>query len=113
MPLDHYVTLGRSGLRVSPLCLGTMTFGEEWGWGSSVAESQTLMARFIDRGGNFIDTANAYTKGHSEVIVGDYLAAAPGRRDRVVVATKFMSNLYAGDPNGGGAGRKSIAAACE
>ena len=110
MSLDQYVTLGRSGLRVSPLCLGAMTFGEEWGWGASVAESEALIARFMERGGNFIDTANAYTKGHSEAIIGDYLAAAPGRRDRVVVATKFISNLYPGDPNGGGAGRKSIAA---
>src|SRR5918993_2426808 len=79
MSLDRYVTLGRSGLRVSPLCLGTMTFGEEWGWGSSVAESEALLSRFLDRGGNFIDTANAYTKGHSEVIIGDYFAKTPGR----------------------------------
>jgi aryl-alcohol dehydrogenase-like predicted oxidoreductase len=113
MSLDHYVTLGRSGLRVSPLCLGTMTFGEEWGWGSTVAESEALLARYMDRGGNFIDTANAYTKGHSEVIIGDYFARTPGRRDRVVIATKFLSNLYPGDPNGGGAGRKSLVAACE
>jgi len=113
MPLDHYITLGRSGLRVSPLCLGTMTFGEDWGWGSSVAESEAILAAYIDRGGNFLDTANAYTKGHSEAIIGDFLARTPGRRDRVVVATKFLSNLYPGDPNGGGSGRKSIHAACD
>ena len=113
MPLDHYITLGRSGLRVSPLCLGAMTFGEEWGWGSSVAESNAIIGRYLERGGNFIDTANAYTKGHSEVIVGDYFARTPGARDRVVIATKFMANLYPGDPNGGGAGRKSMQAACE
>jgi aryl-alcohol dehydrogenase-like predicted oxidoreductase len=113
MPLDHYVTLGRSGLRVSPLCLGAMTFGEDWGWGATVPESQALLSRFLDRGGNFVDTANAYTKGHSEVIIGDFFAAAPGRRDRVVIATKFFSNLYPGDPNGGGAGRKSVIEACE
>lgn len=113
MALNHYVTLGRSGLRVSPLCLGTMTFGEEWGWGAPVAESEAMLARFLDAGGNFIDTANAYTKGHSEVIVGDFLASTPGRRDRVVVATKFLSNLFPGDPNGGGAGRKALMAACE
>lgn len=112
MPLNHYITLGRSGLRVSPLCLGAMTFGEEWGWGSSVAESEAIIARFEERGGNFIDTANAYTKGHSEAIIGDYYART-GRRDRVVIATKFLANLYVGDPNGGGAGRKSIVAACE
>ena len=113
MPLDHYVTLGRSGLRVSPLCLGTMTFGEDWGWGSSVADSDAILARFLERGGNFIDTANAYTRGHAEVIIGDFFARTPGRRDRVVLATKFLSNLYPGDPNGGGAGRKAMVAACE
>ena len=113
MSLDHYVTLGRSGLRVSPLCLGTMTFGEDWGWGSTVEESEAILARYLDRGGNFIDTANGYTKGHSEVIIGDYLARTPARRDRVVMATKFSTNLFPGDPNGGGAGRKAIVAACE
>jgi aryl-alcohol dehydrogenase-like predicted oxidoreductase len=113
MSLDHYITLGRSGLRVSPLCLGAMTFGEEWVWGSTVAESEAILSRYFDRGGNFIDTANGYTKGHSEVIIGDYLARTPGRRDRVVIATKFLTNMYRGDPNGGGAGRKSIMAACE
>ena len=113
MPLDHYLTLGRSGLRVSPLCLGAMTFGEDWGWGSPVAESEEIIEAFLDRGGNFIDTANAYTKGHSEAIIGDLLARTAGRRERVVLATKFLSNLYPGDPNGGGAGRKSIVAACE
>ena len=113
MSLNHYITLGHSGLRVSPLCLGTMTFGEEWGWGSTVAESEAILDRFLERGGNFIDTANGYTKGHSEVIIGDYFAKTPGRRDRVVIATKFLTNLYRGDPNGGGAGRKSMVAACE
>src|SRR3954467_3372205 len=102
MPLDHYVTLGRSGLRVSPLCLGAMTFGEDWGWGSSVQDSQAILDRFIERGGNFIDTANAYTKGHSEKIIGDHIGRT-SRRDRLVIATKFLSNLYPGDPNGGGA----------
>jgi aryl-alcohol dehydrogenase-like predicted oxidoreductase len=98
MPLNHYVTLGRSGLRVSPLCLGAMTFGEDWGWGASVDESIAMMAAFLDRGGNFIDTANAYTRGHSEAIIGDYLGGHSGRRDRVVIATKFFANLYPGDP---------------
>ena len=113
MPLNHYVTLGNSGLRVSPFCLGAMTFGEDWGWGSSVAESETIMARFMERGGNFIDTANVYTKGHSEKIIGDFIGRDPARRDRTVIATKFFGNLYEGDPNGGGAGRKAIAASCE
>ncbi|MEO1584096.1 MAG: aldo/keto reductase [Planctomycetota bacterium] len=113
MPLDHYVTLGRSGLRVSPFCLGTMTFGEEWGWGSTPEDSIAIIDAYRDAGGNFIDTANIYTKGHSEVIIGDHLAKTPGLRDRMVVATKFLGNMFPGDPNGGGAHRKSMMAACE
>jgi aryl-alcohol dehydrogenase-like predicted oxidoreductase len=113
MPLDHYITLGRSGLRVSPFCLGAMTFGEDLGWGSSVEESQQIIDRFIEFGGNFIDTANFYTRGHSEKIIGDHVGRHSARRDRLVIATKFSGNLYPGDPNGGGSGRKSIVAACE
>jgi aryl-alcohol dehydrogenase-like predicted oxidoreductase len=113
MPLDHYVTLGRSGLRVSPLCLGAMTFGEDLGWGSSVEESQQIIDRFVDLGGNFIDTANFYTMSHSEKIIGDHIGRDPARRDRLVIATKFSGNLYPGDPNGGGSGRKSLINACE
>jgi aryl-alcohol dehydrogenase-like predicted oxidoreductase len=113
MPLNHYVTLGASGLRVSPLCLGAMTFGEDLGWGSSVKDSQAILDAFLDRGGNFIDTANAYTRGHSEKIIGDHLGRHPAKRDRVVIATKFLTNLFAGDPNGGGAGRKAVIGACE
>jgi aryl-alcohol dehydrogenase-like predicted oxidoreductase len=113
MALDHYVTLGRSGLRVSPLCLGAMTFGEDLGWGSSVEESQQIMDRYIAAGGNFIDTANFYTKSHSEKIIGDHLGRHPAKRDRLVIATKFSGNLYPGDPNGGGSGRKSVVSACE
>jgi aryl-alcohol dehydrogenase-like predicted oxidoreductase len=90
-----------------------MTFGEDWGWGASVADSDAIIARFLERGGNFIDTANVYTKGHSEKIIGDCVGRDAAKRDRVVIATKFFGNLYAGDPNGGGAGRKAIAASCE
>lgn len=111
--LNHYVTLGRSGLRVSPLCLGAMTFGEESGWGSSPAEAQAIMDQYIDAGGNFIDTANAYTFGHSEHIIGDHVGRHPSKRDRLVLATKFSSNLFPKDPNGGGSGRKAIIDACE
>jgi aryl-alcohol dehydrogenase-like predicted oxidoreductase len=113
MSLDHYVTLGRSGLRVSPFCLGAMTFGEDFGWGSSVEVSERILDRYIERGGNFIDTANLYTKGHSEKIIGDHLAKENGKRDRLVIATKFSGNHYPGDPNGGGSSRKSVIAACE
>src|SRR5258708_26528905 len=110
MPLNSYITLGNAGLRVSPFCLGTMTFGEDWGWGSSVADAQSILARYLERGGNFIDTANTYTKGHSEKIIGDFISSGRVRRDWVVLATKFFCNLYRGDPNGGGAGRKAIGA---
>jgi aryl-alcohol dehydrogenase-like predicted oxidoreductase len=113
MPLDHYVTLGRSGLRVSPLCLGAMTFGEDLGWGSSVEESEEIIDRYVELGGNFIDTANFYTASHSEKIIGDHVGRHPARRDRLTIATKFTGNLYPGDPNGGGSGRKAIVNACE
>src|ERR1700716_440799 len=113
MPLDHYVTLGRSGLRVSPLCRGAMTFGEDLGWGSSVEESQRIIDRFATLGVNFIDTANFYTKGHSEKIIGDHIGRHPARRDRLVIATKFSGNLYPGDPNGGGSGPKAVITAWE
>ena len=107
MKLDDYRTLGRSGLRVSPLCLGTMTFGIEWGWGADVPGSERILDRYLEAGGNFLDTANIYTKGHSEAILGDYFAVRGGR-DRVVLATKFCGSLHPGDPNAGGAGRKAI-----
>ena len=113
MQLDHYVTLGRSGLRVSPLCLGAMTFGEDLGWGTPVEESEQIIDRFLELGGNFIDTANFYTKSHSEKIIGDHIGRHQDKRDRLVIATKFSGNLYPGDPNGGGSSRKSIIAACE
>ena len=113
MPLDHYVTLGRSGLRVSPFCLGAMTFGDDWGWGSSVADSEDILTRFIESGGNFIDTANIYTKGHSESIIGDYIRQHGLRRDQLVLGTKFFGSLFPGDPNAGGANRKSLTAACD
>jgi aryl-alcohol dehydrogenase-like predicted oxidoreductase len=108
MSLTSYVTLGRSGLRVSPFTLGTMTFGEDLGWGSSPEESARILAAYLDRGGNSVDTANVYTNGHSEVIIGDYLARHPGLRDRIVLGTKFFWNLQLGDPNGGGPGRKAV-----
>jgi aryl-alcohol dehydrogenase-like predicted oxidoreductase len=113
MSLDRYVTLGHSGLRVSPLCLGAMTFGKEWGWGSEPDEAKRIIDSFLARGGNFIDTANGYTKGHSEVILGEHLGRDRRKRDRVVLATKFATNLFLGDPNGGGTSRKAIIAQCE
>jgi aryl-alcohol dehydrogenase-like predicted oxidoreductase len=90
-----------------------MTFGEDWGFGSGETESKQVLDRYLDQGGNFIDTANVYTKGHSENIIGDHIGRTPSRRDRVVIATKFFGSMYSGDPNGGGASRKSLTAACE
>ena len=112
MSLNSFITLGRSGLRVSPLCLGSMTFGEDLGWGASVTDSETMIATYLERGGNFIDTANVYTNGHSEKIIGDFFAKK-GNRDRVVIGTKFCCSLFEGDPNGGGAGRKALIQQCE
>ncbi|MFJ4782142.1 aldo/keto reductase [Streptomyces sp. NPDC088794] len=108
MALDSYVGLGRSGLNVSPFCLGAMNFGDAGGFGTDVEESEKILQTYLDRGGNFVDTANFYTGGQSEAILGDFLAARPGLRDRLVLATKFYGNLHPGDPNGGGAGRKAI-----
>ncbi len=108
MPLDHYVTLGRSGLRVSPLCLGAMTFGKDWGWGSTPEESFAILDAYREAGGNFIDTANIYTKGHSEAIIGEWMRQRAGASGRMVVATKFFGNMFPGDPNAGGASRRCI-----
>jgi aryl-alcohol dehydrogenase-like predicted oxidoreductase len=113
MSLNSFITLGRSGLRVSPFCLGSMTFGEDFGWGASVADSETMIAAYLERGGNFIDTANIYTNGHSEKIIGYFFAHGRGNRDRVVIGTKFFGNLFEGDPSGGGAGRKALMQQCE
>jgi aryl-alcohol dehydrogenase (NADP+) len=88
-----------------------MTFGTDAGGaGTTVEESELILSTYLDLGGNFIDTANFYTNGHSEAILGDYFARHPGRRDRVVLASKFFANMYPGDPNGGGAGRPAIIA---
>jgi aryl-alcohol dehydrogenase-like predicted oxidoreductase len=113
LAFDSYVTLGRSGLRVSRFALGSAAFGEEIGYGVSAEVSEAVIARYLDLGGNFIDTANLYSCGHSEVIVGDYFAASKARRQRIVISTKFYANLFPGDPNGGGASRRAIIDQCE
>ena len=110
--MNSYITLGRSGLRVSPLCLGTMTFGTEWGWGSEEDTSRAIFNRYIDAGGNFIDTADGYTLGKSEEMVGKFVSER-GLRDQVVIATKFTFNAARGNPNAGGNGRKNIYRALE
>lgn len=112
MSLDRYYTLGRSGLRVSRLCLGTMTFGTEWGWGSDEDTARQLFNRYVDAGGNFIDTADLYTNGTSEAWIGKFVAERH-LRDRVVIATKFSYNGAPPNPNAGGNGRKNILRAVE
>lgn len=106
----RYKLMGRSGLRVSELCLGAMTFGEEWGWGSSRDASKEVFDAFAEAGGNFIDTANFYTGGTSERYVGEFVA---GDRDRFVIATKYTLNSRPEDPNAGGNQRKSMVRAVE
>jgi len=101
----RYKLLGRSGLRVSEICLGTMTFGEEWGWGASKEESKKVFDAFVEAGGNFVDTANHYTNGTSEIFVGEFLG---DRREECVLATKFTLNARPDDPNGGGNHRKNM-----
>ena len=107
-----YYTLGRTGLRVSPICLGTMTFGTEWGWGADEATARAMFHRYLEAGGNFVDTADGYTNGRSEELVGRFMEEA-GSRDRIVLATKFTFNAVPGDPNAGGNGRKNILRALE
>ena len=102
----RYKLLGRSGLRVSELCLGTMTFGETWGWGASKAESKKMFDLFAEVGGNFIDTSVNYTDGTAEEFLGDFLKAD---RDHFVVATKYtLTKPDNTDPNGGGNSRKNM-----
>ena len=112
MNLSDYTTLGRTGLRVSPLCFGAMTFGTEWGWGADENTSKQMFDRYVESGGNFIDTADGYTNGHSEELVGKFVAEGK-LRDRVVIATKFTFNAEPGNPNAGGNGRKNIYRALE
>jgi aryl-alcohol dehydrogenase-like predicted oxidoreductase len=101
----RYRLLGRSGLRVSELALGTMTFGDDWGWGADAETSRRIFERFADAGGNFIDTANNYTDGTSEKLVGEVIARD---RDRWVVGTKYSLSIDSRDPNAGGNHRKSL-----
>ena len=111
--LDHYRLLGRSGLRVSPLALGTMTFGTDWGsgWGADRDESRRIFDRYADLGGNFIDTANRYTNGTSESFVGEFVR---DRRERFVVATKYtIGDPASKDPNNGGNQRKNLVQSLE
>lgn len=112
MKLNEYTTLGRTGLRVSPLCLGTMTFGTEWGFGAEEKVSKEQFDRYVGAGGNFIDTADGYTNGHAEEMVGKFVTEGK-LRDQLVIATKFTFGAQQGNPNAGGNGRKNIYRALE
>src|SRR5712675_2514795 len=105
-----YSLLGKSGLRVSEFALGAMTFGTEWGWGTEKNEARKMLDLYIDNGGNFVDTANIYTNGRSETMLGEFLGA---QRQQVVLATKYTINTHPGDPNGGGNSRKSMVRSVE
>jgi aryl-alcohol dehydrogenase-like predicted oxidoreductase len=107
----RYKLLGRTGLRVSELCLGAMIFGDSrGGWGASRDEAARIVERFAEAGGNFIDTANSYAGGESERIVGELVAA---ERQRWVLSTKYTLSMRPDDPNGGGAHRKSLVQSLE
>jgi aryl-alcohol dehydrogenase-like predicted oxidoreductase len=105
-----YRLLGNSGLRVSELSLGTMTFGEEWGWGAARDESRKIYDAYRAAGGNFIDTANLYTNGASERLLGEFIE---GDRDHIVLATKYSNAAPGNDPNAGGNQRKNMMQAIE
>jgi aryl-alcohol dehydrogenase-like predicted oxidoreductase len=106
----RYKILGRSGLRVSELCLGTMTFGDAWGWGAGQPECRQMFDAYASAGGNFIDTANRYTDGQSEALVGEFIAAD---RDHFVLATKYTLFDRKGDPNFAGNHRKNLVRSVE
>jgi aryl-alcohol dehydrogenase-like predicted oxidoreductase len=106
----RYRLLGNSGLRVSEASLGTMTFGEDWGWGTAKDESRKVYDAFRDAGGNFIDTANIYTNGSSETFLGEFMK---GHRESIVLATKFSNAIPGKDPNAAGNHRKSVVQSVE
>ncbi|MFE0022799.1 aldo/keto reductase [Amycolatopsis sp. NPDC059021] len=110
LTLDTYRLLGRSGLRVSPLALGTATFGTEWGWGAEQDDARKLFDTYVERGGNFLDTAGTYTNGSSERMLGEFTR---GKRESLVLATKYTTQRRPGDPNSGGSHRKSLFASVE
>ncbi len=110
--LSKYRLLGRSGLRVSPLCLGTMTFGTDWGFGSEEAVSRQVFFKYLEAGGNFIDTADGYTAGNSERMIGKFLKEW-GQREKAVIATKFTFSADPNDINAGGNSRKNLMRALE
>lgn len=112
MNTSEYCTLGRSGLRVSRLALGTMTFGTDWGWGADKDTARRIFDHYVDHGGNLVDTADLYTNGVSETWLGEFMRERQ-LRDHVVLATKFSYNAQPDNPNAGGNGRKNMLRAVE
>ncbi len=106
----RYRLLGHSGLRVSELCLGAMTFGDDRGWGAAPEESRRIFDAYAEADGNFIDTADIYTNGTSEKLVGEFVA---GDRERFVLATKYSNSAPVGDPNAAGNHRKNMVQSLE
>src|ERR1700730_2082029 len=106
----RYRLLGKTGVRISEGALGTMTFGEDWGWGASPEGRARMLDLFADAGANVIDTADVYTNGTSETILGELLK---GRRDRFVLATKFTNQTDPSDPNSAGNSRKNSVTSIE
>src|SRR5271167_3500822 len=106
----RYRLLGNSGLRVSEVALGTMTFGEDWGWGSAKDEARKIYDAYLEAGGNFIDTANLYTNGTSETFLGEFMH---DHRDSIVLATKYTNAAPGTDANAAGNHRKSMVHAVE
>ena len=101
----RYRLLGNSGLRVSEICLGTLTFGEQRAWGASKTESASIFEAFAQAGGNFIDTSNRYVRGVAEEFLGEFVAS---ERERFVLATKYTLSTAAGDVNASGNHRKNM-----
>jgi aryl-alcohol dehydrogenase-like predicted oxidoreductase len=112
-PELRYRLLGRSGLRVSEICLGTMSFGTQWGFGADEQTSHQILDVFAEAGGNFLDTANKYHGGETEEIVGAWFSDRPGRRERTVLATKYTLSMNHADPNASGNHRKNLHGAVE
>ncbi|MEV7382298.1 aldo/keto reductase [Streptomyces lydicus] len=106
----RYTLFGKTGLRVSELSLGTMTFGEEWGWGTAKETSGRILDAYADAGGNFLDTANNYTEGTAERTLGELLE---GRRDSFVLASKYTCATHKGEVNAAGNHRKNLVRSVE
>lgn len=106
----RYKLLGKSGVRVAELALGTMTFGDDWGWGAPKDEACRIFEAYVEAGGNFIDTANNYTNGTAERFVGEFIGS---EREKYVIATKYTLTTRRNDPNAGGNHRKNMMQAVE